>query len=405
MTDLPAARDDPAGASEAILGTRRDHPRGRGKNGPDGQHRSVFGAILVVRRRRRPGPDPLERRGSSPMGIRRDEPGVPRPVYPTRPGRVLPVHRRGGAGVLVVPPLDRPAWVEPAATGAGRGGGPGAVPPPQAAPRRRPPGPVAGRIDPGGDRVLVRRAAAGRGGRGPSATAGIRRPISRRPINYLLPFHMLAAGPIQAYDDFVAQPAVPPPPTTRRPWRRWSGSRGPVQEVHPGQLHRPLLPDRVPRAGAVRPARDAIQLSLDLPGFQRLQRHRRGPGGADRRGDARELQSTLPGAERDRVLGAVAHLALAVHPPQPVHPDPARPGAADGRPLAVAGGQRRRSPCPSCSAASGTASACRGWRGAPSRPRGWSCATSIGMPDEEARAARASIDTWPTGGSTWRPWS
>ena len=30
-------------------------------------------------------------------------------------------------------------------------------------------------------------------------------------INYLLPFHMLAAGPIQSYDDFVAQPAVPPP--------------------------------------------------------------------------------------------------------------------------------------------------------------------------------------------------
>ena len=32
-------------------------------------------------------------------------------------------------------------------------------------------------------------------------------------INYLLPFHMLAAGPIQAYADFVAQPAVPPPLT------------------------------------------------------------------------------------------------------------------------------------------------------------------------------------------------
>ncbi|HTU26370.1 MAG TPA: MBOAT family O-acyltransferase [Pirellulales bacterium] len=28
-------------------------------------------------------------------------------------------------------------------------------------------------------------------------------------VNYLLPFHMLAAGPIQSYDDFVAQPAVP----------------------------------------------------------------------------------------------------------------------------------------------------------------------------------------------------
>ena len=28
-------------------------------------------------------------------------------------------------------------------------------------------------------------------------------------INYLIPFHMLAAGPIQSYDDFVAQPKVP----------------------------------------------------------------------------------------------------------------------------------------------------------------------------------------------------
>jgi membrane protein involved in D-alanine export len=30
-------------------------------------------------------------------------------------------------------------------------------------------------------------------------------------INYLLPFHMLAAGPIQSYDEFVAQPPVPAP--------------------------------------------------------------------------------------------------------------------------------------------------------------------------------------------------
>ncbi len=29
-------------------------------------------------------------------------------------------------------------------------------------------------------------------------------------VNYLLPFHMLAAGPIQAYDEFVTQPAIPP---------------------------------------------------------------------------------------------------------------------------------------------------------------------------------------------------
>jgi D-alanyl-lipoteichoic acid acyltransferase DltB (MBOAT superfamily) len=30
-------------------------------------------------------------------------------------------------------------------------------------------------------------------------------------VNYLIPFHMLAAGPIQSYDEFVAQPAVPEP--------------------------------------------------------------------------------------------------------------------------------------------------------------------------------------------------
>lgn len=29
-------------------------------------------------------------------------------------------------------------------------------------------------------------------------------------VNYLLPFHMLAAGPIQAYEEFIAQPPAPP---------------------------------------------------------------------------------------------------------------------------------------------------------------------------------------------------
>jgi len=32
-------------------------------------------------------------------------------------------------------------------------------------------------------------------------------------INYLLPFHMLLAGPIQSYDDYARQPAVPSPVT------------------------------------------------------------------------------------------------------------------------------------------------------------------------------------------------
>ena len=30
-------------------------------------------------------------------------------------------------------------------------------------------------------------------------------------INYIIPFHMLSAGPIESYDDFVAQPGLPPP--------------------------------------------------------------------------------------------------------------------------------------------------------------------------------------------------
>jgi D-alanyl-lipoteichoic acid acyltransferase DltB (MBOAT superfamily) len=34
-------------------------------------------------------------------------------------------------------------------------------------------------------------------------------------INYLLPFHMLAAGPIQAYDDYLAAPPLPPSLTPR----------------------------------------------------------------------------------------------------------------------------------------------------------------------------------------------
>lgn len=38
-----------------------------------------------------------------------------------------------------------------------------------------------------------------------------RRPSAVELVNYLLPFHMLAAGPIQAYQDFLRQPAVPPP--------------------------------------------------------------------------------------------------------------------------------------------------------------------------------------------------
>jgi D-alanyl-lipoteichoic acid acyltransferase DltB (MBOAT superfamily) len=32
-------------------------------------------------------------------------------------------------------------------------------------------------------------------------------------INYLVPFHMLSAGPIQSYDDFASQPGVPRPPS------------------------------------------------------------------------------------------------------------------------------------------------------------------------------------------------
>ena len=36
-----------------------------------------------------------------------------------------------------------------------------------------------------------------------------RAPALQMAINYLIPFNMIAAGPIQAYDDFVAQPELP----------------------------------------------------------------------------------------------------------------------------------------------------------------------------------------------------
>ncbi len=35
-------------------------------------------------------------------------------------------------------------------------------------------------------------------------------------VNYLVPFHMLAAGPIQSYDDFAGQPPIPTPPSFGR---------------------------------------------------------------------------------------------------------------------------------------------------------------------------------------------
>lgn len=42
-------------------------------------------------------------------------------------------------------------------------------------------------------------------------------------INYLLPFHMLAAGPIQSYDEFAAQPETPPELTPAA--ALWAGER------------------------------------------------------------------------------------------------------------------------------------------------------------------------------------
>jgi alginate O-acetyltransferase complex protein AlgI len=38
-------------------------------------------------------------------------------------------------------------------------------------------------------------------------------PSLQSTINYLVPFHMLAAGPIQSFDEYATQPEMPPPPT------------------------------------------------------------------------------------------------------------------------------------------------------------------------------------------------
>ena len=53
-------------------------------------------------------------------------------------------------------------------------------------------------------------------------------------INYLLPFHMIAAGPIQSYDEFVAQPSIPRPIST-------SESLGAMERIASGVFKKYVL--------------------------------------------------------------------------------------------------------------------------------------------------------------------
>ncbi len=90
-------------------------------------------------------------------------------------------------------------------------------------------------------------------------------------INYLLPFHMIAAGPIQSYDDFVGQPGVPPPLNASR-------SLMALERIALGLCKKFILAnyidrvflDRFSGADALFPLRSATELPLALPRLQRL---------------------------------------------------------------------------------------------------------------------------------------
>ncbi len=69
---------------------------------------------------------------------------------------------------------------------------------------------------------------------------GRRAPDLAATINYLLPFHMLAAGPIQSYDEFTAQPPVPAPLT------RWAALRA-IERISLGLFKKYVLAQALER--------------------------------------------------------------------------------------------------------------------------------------------------------------
>ncbi len=87
-------------------------------------------------------------------------------------------------------------------------------------------------------------------------------------LNYLLPFHMLAAGPIQSYDQFVAQPGVPPPLTIARSYQSNADFRA-IQEVCASQLSRSIIPHWFPRTWSLLLARGSTQFHLAVSRLQR----------------------------------------------------------------------------------------------------------------------------------------
>ncbi len=145
-------------------------------------------------------------------------------------------------------------------------------------------------------------------------------------INYLLPFHSLAAGPIQAYDEFVAQPPVAPAPTS-------AVALEAVDRIAGGLFKKFVLAfvvERVFLTGfrargpyfLLEVQWHYLWLYLDFSAYSDI-----AVGIGNLIGVATPENFNRPYlAQHDRLLGTVAHLAVAVHPSKPFHSHPARAG-------------------------------------------------------------------------------
>ena len=89
-------------------------------------------------------------------------------------------------------------------------------------------------------------------------------------VNYLLPFHMLVAGPIQSYDEFITQAAVPPPLKAVEALDAFDRIAGGLfkKYVLASLIQKVFLTDY--RASGPYVLRGATDINLALPGFQRI---------------------------------------------------------------------------------------------------------------------------------------
>ena len=115
-------------------------------------------------------------------------------------------------------------------------------------------------------------------------------------INYLVPFHMLAAGPIQSYVEFVSQPAVPPPLSLGR-------SLAAIERITLGLFKKYVLANMIENMLLTGLHTGGLYFLVEVQfwailwlfiDFSRVQRCGGGDRAIDRGGNAGKFQSPLP---------------------------------------------------------------------------------------------------------------